>query len=64
MSPTNEERDALSLQEFCNRMGLGRTRAYEEIKAGRLRTVKCGSRRLVPVAECAAWLDRLAIQSK
>jgi len=54
------ERDALSLKEFCLRMGLGRTRAYEEIKAGRLHTVKCGSRRLVPFDECAAWLNRLS----
>lgn len=59
---SSRERDALSLAEFCRRMGLGRTRAYEEIKIGRLLTVKCGTRRLVPVSECSAWLQRLATE--
>lgn len=64
MASTTLERSALSINEFCLRAGIGRTRAYEEIKAGRLHTVKCGSRRLVPVASEEAWLNRLTTESK
>ena len=31
---------ALSIPEFCASVGLGRSRAYEEIKAGRLKVLK------------------------
>ena len=35
---------AFSIPEFCAAVGIGRSRAYEEIKAGRLRILKCGRR--------------------
>jgi len=54
-----KNRDALSLREFCERMGVGMTLAAAEAKSGRLRTVRCGTRRLVPASECEAWLSRL-----
>ncbi len=40
--------------------GLGRTKIYELIAAGELRTVKIGRRRLIPasaIAEYVAWLE-------
>jgi excisionase family DNA binding protein len=40
-------------------LGISRSKAYEEIAAGRLRAVKCGSRTLVPYASGEAWLDGL-----
>jgi excisionase family DNA binding protein len=44
-----ESSDALtfSVQAAANMLCLGKTKLYEEIGAGRLRTVVCGSRRLV-----------------
>jgi excisionase family DNA binding protein len=50
---------AMSLAEFCGRYGPGRTKAYEEIKSGRLRAVKCGKRTLVTEDDAEAWLRSL-----
>lgn len=53
-----------TISEFCEAAGIGRTRAYQEISEGRLRTVKCGSRTLVAADEAHAWLDRLKSESR
>jgi hypothetical protein len=42
------EECAISIATFCRRYGIGRTSAYAEIAAGRLRVVKAGKRTLVP----------------
>jgi excisionase family DNA binding protein len=42
------ERRAYRIDEFCAAFGLGRTKVYELIKTGKLRTVLVGGRRLVP----------------
>ncbi len=47
---------ALSIQEACRFSGLGRTRLYAAISSGELKTLKVGTRRLVPVAALEAWL--------
>ena len=52
-------RRALSINEFCDRYSTGRTRAYEEIAAGRLRAVKAGRRTLIPEDSAEAWLAAL-----
>jgi excisionase family DNA binding protein len=51
---------AFSIEELAKSAGVGRTTIYEEIKAGRLRRVKCGKRTLIPVNEARSWLERLA----
>lgn len=53
----------LSIPEFCAAVGIGRSRAYEEIKEGRLRVLKCGRRTLIAKEAVQRWLDRLAKQS-
>ena len=40
-------------------LGISRSKAYEEIAAGRLKAVKCGTRTLVPYASGEAWLNNL-----
>ncbi len=52
-------RAAYSIREFCSIVGVGRSRAYREIAAGRLKVLKCGKRTLVRATEVEAWLDRL-----
>ncbi|MCJ2072958.1 hypothetical protein MKK75_29895 [Methylobacterium sp. J-030] len=47
---------ALSLGEFLVWSSLGRTKALEEIAAGRLHAVKVGRRLLIPVEAAQAWL--------
>jgi len=51
-----DDRRALSIAEFCRRYCVGRSKAYEEIKAGRLRATKIGRRTLIIVDDAEAWL--------
>ena len=50
------EKRVFSINEFCSRYGVGRTTAYEEIKAGRLQVVKAGKRTLVPADAAKSWI--------
>ncbi len=52
-------RAALSIPEFCQVVGIGRSRTYAEIKLNRLRVVKVGRRTLIPVEAVWEWLNRL-----
>ena len=52
-------RRAFSVREFCIRYGIGRTHAYQEIAASRLRAVKVGRRTLIPPEVAEAWLAAL-----
>ncbi|MFH8793304.1 helix-turn-helix domain-containing protein [Streptomyces sp. NPDC017941] len=42
-----------SVEVAAELLGIGRTAAYDEIRLGRLRTVRRGRRRLVP----SEWID-------
>jgi excisionase family DNA binding protein len=50
---------AFSIEEFCRRYGLGRTKVYEEIKLGRLRARKIGRRTIVTQDDAENWLQHL-----
>ena len=50
---------AFPLSQVQERLGISRSKAYEEIAAGRLKAVKCGSRTLIPYASGEAWLNAL-----
>jgi hypothetical protein len=52
-------RRAMSLPEFCQRYGPGRTSAYLEIQAGRLRARKVGRRTIITQDDAEDWLRRL-----
>jgi excisionase family DNA binding protein len=52
-------RRAFPIFEFCRRYGVGRTSAYQEIAAGRLRAVKVGRRTLISHDAAEAWLAAL-----
>ena len=49
------ELGAMTVNDFCRKYRIGRTKFYEEIKAGRLRAVKCGKRTLVLNRDSTAW---------
>jgi Helix-turn-helix domain len=50
---------AMSLQDFCETYSIGRTKAYEEINAGRLRARKAGRRTIITADDAEDWLSRL-----
>lgn len=50
-----EELGAMTVREFCDRYRIGHTLAYELIKRGELRAVKCGSRTLILARDARAW---------
>jgi len=50
---------AFNIEEFCRRYGIGRTTAYAEIAAGRLRRRKVGKRSLITEEDAEAWLKSL-----
>ena len=54
------ELGAMTVKEFCARYRIGTTKFYEEIKAGRLRAVKCGTRTLVLNRDGRAWEHTLS----
>jgi excisionase family DNA binding protein len=50
---------AISIHEFMQASGIGsRTGVYQEINAGRLKTIKVGRRRLIPYESAIEWLER------
>jgi excisionase family DNA binding protein len=50
---------AMSLAEFCERYGIGRSRAYKELSSGRLRGRKSGRRTLISLDDAEDWLRNL-----
>jgi excisionase family DNA binding protein len=52
---------AMSIAEFCQSYGVGRTTVYEEIKQGRLRARKCGKRTIITETDGDDWLHRLPV---
>ena len=56
--PLNQ-RGAFSVHEFCEWAGIGRTKAFEQIAAGRLRASKIGKRTLIRITDAEAWLESL-----
>jgi Helix-turn-helix domain len=50
-----DSRRMLSVAEFCNRYGIGKTMAYAEMRAGRLRYCQHGKRRLIHVEDAEGW---------
>jgi excisionase family DNA binding protein len=50
---------AMSIAEFCRAYNVGRTTAYQEIKAGRLRARKCGKRTIITEDDAENWLNHL-----
>jgi excisionase family DNA binding protein len=54
----------LMLPEFCQRYRVSRTKAYEEILAGRLRVTKLGRATRICIDDAEAWLAALRRESR
>jgi len=63
ISPTERIRRArqraLSIKEFSEQYGIGRSSVYEELKAGRLRARKIGKRTIIAIDDAEEWLRNL-----
>lgn len=57
------EKLSYTIPQLVQATGIGRTKIFAEIKNRRLRSVKCGSRTLITVADAKAWLERLAVET-
>jgi excisionase family DNA binding protein len=55
MQEGGRTKEALSVNEFCARYGVGLTTAYKEIREKRLSIRKVGRRTLIPVTEAERW---------
>lgn len=59
MAPQPTPELAFSLTEFCKRARMGRTKAYEEIRAGRLICRKRGKQSIILAEDGRSYLDSL-----
>lgn len=60
MDPTpSSARLALSVGEFCDTCSISRSLFYQEVKAGRILTLKVGKRTLIAATEAHRWLNSL-----
>jgi len=50
----------LSIDQAAEALGIGRSRLYDELAAGRLRSVKLGRRRLVPSSAIEVYITEKA----
>ena len=48
---------AVPMTKVTQWLGISRSKAYEEIAAGRLKAKKCGSNTIIPYASGEAWLN-------
>jgi hypothetical protein len=51
------DRISCTIPEACAATGLGRTKIYDEISAGRVRTSKVGTRTLIVVSSLVSLID-------
>lgn len=51
------------VEQVAELMQLGRTRIYEMIARGELRSIRVGSARRIPESALAEWLDRVSEES-
>jgi len=49
---------AHSVEEAAHALGIGRSLVFALLKDGKLKSIKIGKRRLIPVVELQAFLDR------
>jgi hypothetical protein len=55
--PPVQIQPAYGMAAFCDAFGVGRSLAYEEIAAGRLRAFKIGARTLIAGEDALRWRD-------
>jgi len=57
--PLATDNRALTINEFCDRCGICRETAYQQIRTGKLRAVKLGRRTVLLAPDVDAWAASL-----
>ncbi|UGY18612.1 helix-turn-helix domain-containing protein [Bradyrhizobium septentrionale] len=52
---------AMTIDQFCRSYCVGKTKTYSEIKSGRLKIRKLGSKTIIARADAEAWLASLPL---
>jgi hypothetical protein len=55
---------ALSIDQFCQRYGIGRSSAYAEIREGNLPLRKCRGRSLILIGDAERWAASLPLANR
>ena len=50
------ERKVLTVQELAEELRISRNLAYRQVREGKIYSVKCGDRYLIPVSSLMEWL--------
>jgi hypothetical protein len=58
----DQNQQSYTLDLFCTSFGISRSRAYIEIRAGRLRAFKIGDRTMVAREDALDWRDHYRAQ--
>lgn len=59
LAPADGADRLLSVDEAAARWGIGRTRLYAELAAGRVRSLKVGRRRLIPSSALPQYVEQV-----
>jgi excisionase family DNA binding protein len=54
-----KDKRAYAVREFCSAFGICRATFYSEVRAGRLKAVKIGSKTLILREDAETWVARL-----
>lgn len=60
MAPASTPDRLLDIDSAADALSLGRSLVYSEIAAGRLRSIKIGRRRLIPIGAIASYIHEKA----
>jgi len=56
-----ENRGALTVDEFCGWASIGRSKFYQEVKAGRIILRKVGRKTVITMSDAQSWLNSLPV---
>jgi hypothetical protein len=59
-TPQTQGKRVRSVAEFCRDYAISRTKAYEFITSGKLRSLKYGAKRVIPDDASEAWLASMS----
>ena len=63
-SPTMTDREFVGVVQLCERFGITRSSMYKLLDDGRIRSVRLGGRRIVPVEEADRFAAELRKQAR